>query len=442
MSIYGAMFSGVSGISAQSQAMGMIADNISNVNTIGYKKTHASFSTLVTTAASATTYSPGGVASNPSSLIDRQGLLQSSASPTDLAISGAGFFVVNTANGQGTNAGSYLFTRAGSFNPDAQGYLRNTADYYLQGWPIDSTGALPSSRTNLTSLETVNIANLTGTATPTSTLSIDANLQSSQATAAYTFGDMSAGTVTPHFERTIQIFDSKGGTRGVTMGFFRDNALAANQWAVEIYANPSTDVTNPNGLLNAAGTSLLAFNTDGTLDTGTSNIPTTLAITTWAATLGIANSSIAIDWGVDGTSEGMTQFDSASALIKTEVNGAIFGSLSGVQIDEAGLVTAVFDNGTRRDIYKIPIARFPNANGLDNRNGNAYIQTSGSGDLSLLEGAQGGAGKIAASALEASTVDLAEEFTNMIQTQQAYSASSRIITTADEMLDELIRLIR
>jgi flagellar hook protein FlgE len=436
------MFSGVSGISAQSQAMGMIADNISNVNTIGYKKTQAAFSTLVTSAATATTYSPGGVGSSPNSLIDRQGLLQSSASSTDLAISGDGFFVVNTVNNATANSGNYLFTRAGSFDTDAQGYLKNTAGYYLQGWPVSSTGTLPSDRTNLSSLEAVNIANLTGTATPTTAMSIDANLESSQTPAAYTFGDMSAGTATPHFERTVQIFDSKGGTRGLTLGFFRDAALPANQWRVEIYANPTTDVTNANGLLNTAATSTLAFNTDGTFDATNSTLPTTLSISTWAATLGIAASSIAIDWGTDATSDGLTQFDSPSALIKTDVDGAVFGSLTGVQVGEDGLVTAIFDNGTRRDIYKIPIARFPNANGLDNRNGNAFIQTAASGDLSLLEGAQGGAGKIAAAALEASTVDLAEEFTNMIQTQQAYSASSRIITTADEMLDELIRLIR
>lgn len=442
MSIYGAMFSGVSGIASQSQAMGMIADNISNVNTIGYKRTRADFSTLVTTSTSASSYSPGGVDSSPQTLIDRQGLLQASASPTDISVAGNGFFVVNTLNNPTSTTGTYLYTRAGSFSADANGFLQNAGGYYLQGWPIDSTGALPSDRSSLTALESVNIRNLTGTATATSTMSLAINLQSSQTAAAYTFGDMSAGTVTPHFERSIQIFDSKGGTRSLTFGFFRDNALNANEWAVEIYANPATDVTNANGLLNGAGTSTLAFNTDGTFDSGNSTVPTTLSVTTWAAALGIANSSIAIDWGTDGLADGMTQFDASSSLISSDVNGAVYGGLAGVEVNDQGVVTALFENGSRTDIYKLPLAVFPNPNGLNNRSGNAYIDTTEAGDRALQEAGIAGAGLFAPSSLESSNVDLAEEFTTMIQTQRAYSASSRIITTADEMLDELIRLAR
>lgn len=442
MSIYGAMFSGVSGLASQSQAMGMIADNISNVNTIGYKRTRAEFSTLVTSSSSASSYSPGGVDSSPKSLIDRQGLLQASASPTDLSVSGNGFFVVNTLSSPTSTTGAYMYTRAGSFDTDSDGFLRNAAGFYLQGWPIDSAGALPTDRSSLNALESVNIRNLSGTATATSAMSLAVNLQSSETPAAYTFGDMSAGTVTPHFARSIQIFDSKGGTRSLTFGFFRDSALNANEWAVEIYANPSSDVTNANGLLNGAATSTLAFNTDGTLDLTNSTIPTTLGITTWATSLGIANSSLTLDWGSDGLADGMTQFDAASSLISSDVNGAVYGGLSGVEVSDEGVVTALFENGSRTDIYKLPLAIFPNANGLSSRSGNAYIETSEAGDRSLQEAGLAGAGTFAPSTLESSNVDLAEEFTTMIQTQRAYSASSRIITTANEMLDELIRLAR
>mgnify|MGYP002632793614 CR=1 FL=1 len=441
MSLYGALFSGVSALSAQSQSMGIIADNITNVNTIGYKATRADFSTLVTASGSASKYSPGGVSSNPTGLVDRQGLLQASTSPTDLAITGKGFFVVNTAQVPSGISGTYLYTRAGSFAADSNGYLKNTGGHFLQGYPYDAAGALPSNRA-LSSMESINISNLTGTATPTSTLSISANLNSDQTPVAYTFGNMSAGTVTPDFERSVQIFDSKGGSRALTFGFVRDNALAANQWSVEIYANPATDVTDTNGLLNAVGTSLLAFNTDGTIDTATSNLPTTLPITTWAAALGIANSSLAINYGTNAQADGMTQFNNPSALISSETNGAVYGALTGVSVAEDGIVTALFDNGTRQDIYKVPLALFPNVNGLEGRTGNAYIGTVSAGDLTLQDAGSGGSGLINASNLEASTVDLAEQFSIMIQTQQAYSASARIITSADEMLDELIRLAR
>ena len=150
MSLYGAMFSGVSGLAAQSQALGMISDNISNVNTIGYKGTTARFETLVTEAASRTTYSPGGVRSIPFQKIDRQGLLQGSASATDIAIVGNGFFVVNedSVPGIGDN---YLFTRAGNFTMDNSGNMTANG-YYLQGWRLDSAGNLPANTTLLTCL--------------------------------------------------------------------------------------------------------------------------------------------------------------------------------------------------------------------------------------------------------------------------------------------------
>ncbi|MBT3333954.1 MAG: flagellar hook-basal body complex protein, partial [Rhodospirillaceae bacterium] len=417
------------------------AGNITNVNTIGYKTTRAAFSTLVTNSGSATKYSPGGVSSSPQGLIDRQSLLQASTSPTDLAVTGQGFFVVNTDQVPTSTTGAYLYTRAGSFSADSNGYLRNTGGYYAQGYPYDTNGNLPSNRA-LGSLETVNISNLTGTAAATTSLSLSANLNSDTATKAYTFGNMSAGTTTPDFERSVQVIDSKGGVRALTFGFVRNNALAANQWSVEIYANPATDVTNTNGLLNAVGTSLLAFNTDGTVDTATSNLPASLSITTWAAALGVANSTIALDFGTNSQADGMTQFSTPSNLISSETNGAVFGALTGVSVSEEGVVTALFDNGTRKDIYKMPLALFPNVNGLEGTTGNAYIAAIAAGDLTLQEATTGGAGLVSASTLEASTVDLAEEFSIMIQTQQAYSASARIITTADEMLDELIRLAR
>ncbi len=176
MSIFGAMFSGVTGLNAQSQALGMIADNISNVNTIGYKGTTAQFFSLVTQAASRTTFTPGGVASSPAQGIDRQGLLQSSTSKTDIAVAGRGFFVVNQTATAGS--GQFLFTRAGAFNPDQNGNLVNTAGYYLQGWPLTNGTTLPTNTSTLSSVQTVNVANLAGTATPTSTVDLALNLPS------------------------------------------------------------------------------------------------------------------------------------------------------------------------------------------------------------------------------------------------------------------------
>lgn len=436
MSIYGALLSGVSALSAQSQALGIISDNISNTNTIGYKTSRAAFSTLVVPAQGSSAYAPGGVLSRPFAMVDRQGLLQASSSPTDLAVSGNGFFVVNTMSQPTATSGTYMFTRAGSFTTDLDGYLRNSAGLYLQGWPIDDNGNIPSNRNDLTALETVNVRRLAGTAEATTSLSVQANLYSSQPAAPYTTGDMAAGAVTPHLERSVEIFDSKGGTRTLTFGFFRDDSLGANQWAVEIYVRPASDVTNANGLVSS-GT--ITFNADGSFASTT--LPATLTINTYAAALGIAPSSIALNFGTADGTDGMTQFD-ADYDFRSTVNGAVFGSVSGVSVSEEGIVTALFTNGARKAIYKLPVAVFSNPNGLEAKTGNAWIETQVSGGFTLQEAGNGGAGLVAPGALESSTVDLANEFTNMIVTQRAYSAGTRVITTADDMLDELIRIKR
>lgn len=436
MSIYGALLSGVSALAAQSQALGIISDNISNTNTIGYKTSRANFSTLVVPTQGASSYAPGGVLARPQALIDRQGLLQASSSPTDVAVSGNGFFVVNSASQPTTTNGTYMFTRAGSFTSDLDGYLRNSAGLYLQGWPIDGNGAIPSNRNDLASLQTINLKTLAGTAEPTTTLSLQANLLSSQAAVAYATGDMAAGTVTPQFERSVEIFDSKGGSRTLTFGFVRDDSAPANEWSVEVYVRPASDVTNANGLVSS-GT--MSFNTDGSFASTT--LPATLNITTYAASLGISSSSIALNFGGAGQTNGMTQFD-ADYDFRSTANGAVFGSVSGVAIGDDGVVTALFTNGARKDIFKLPLAIFSNPNGLDAKTGNAWLETQTSGGFTLQEAGKGGSGLVAPGALESSTVDLANEFTNMIVTQRAYSAGTRVITTADDMLDELIRIKR
>jgi flagellar hook protein FlgE len=137
---------------------------------------------------------------------------------------------------------------------------------------------------------------------------------------------------------------------------------------------------------------------------------------------------------------GLTQFDSTSALNGTSLDGSLFGSVTGVSIGKDGTVTAQFSNGLSQDVFKIPIATFTNPDGLAQVNGNAYVSTKASGAANVNEAASGNAGSISAQSLEASTVDLATEFTNLITTQRAYSASARIITTANEMLQVLERL--
>jgi flagellar hook protein FlgE len=438
MSLYGALNSGVSGLNSQSQFLGIISDNISNVNTIGYKGTNARFSTLVTEQALATSFSPGGVRSKPVSSIDQQGLLQASSSPTDLAISGNGFFVVTDAASP-TTSDLRSFTRAGAFHPDANGDMVNDAGFYLQGWATDSTGTPTTANTSvLTGLETVNISGIAGSATATSTLAIGANLP---ATAA------AASTQTTN----AQIIDALGVAHN--LGLTWTKQATANVWRLTI-----TDTTNPvlasssttdSGTIafGTGGSIDVRFNGDGTLKDFDTDLDATfgdtlgsVAITSW--TTGASNSTIALNLGTADKADGMTQFGDSYSVSFVNQNGVRFGNFTGVSVDESGIMTALFDNGENLKIYKVPLVTFPNANGLDGQTGNVFIQTDKSGDYVLRSANSGTAGKIASSTLEASTTDLATEFTNMIVAQRAYSASAKVITTADEMLDELIRIKR
>ncbi len=455
MSLFASLASGVSGLGAFSSALGMISDNIANLNTIGYKETRAKFSTLVTETSSSSAFSPGGVQALPQSLISRQGLLQSSTSATDLSIDGAGFFIVSTRGEPVDQDSEISFTRAGSFTPNADGFLRNTAGFFLMGVPLDSAGNPPTNLI-LTSLQPINVSNLTSTAEATTSVALRANLQSTQAlnpaigggtyNAATVAGSMSgyaadiaAGIippvngVKPDFQTNVQVFDALGGVHTVTVAALRQ---ASNLWNVEIYVDPPADVTS--GLVGTGQISSgqVAFNGDGTINSAgtTATLLTPLAVP-WTG--GADAGTLTFDLGNDGLSDGMTQFSGKSTIISSSVNGATFGNVVGVAIDVDGVVSALFSNGLAKKVSQIPLSTFQNPDGLTRRQGNTYTVSNQSGTQNLKLAGFGGAGFLAPQTLEASTVDLAGEFTNLITVQRAFSANTKVIITVDEMLNEL-----
>lgn len=438
MSIYTALRAGVSGLTANSSALAVISDNIANVNTVGYKRSGVDFSALVNAQNSATTYNAGGVLPLTRQQISLQGSLEQSRSTTDLAISGEGFFIVSTNNQQLSNGGSVLFTRAGSFTIDSEGFMVNAQGLYLQGWPVNSDGSVVSSPTSLSAIEPVNISGVGGLAEPTQNVSINANLTSGQtdyanAQGAYDPGDMATGTITPHFESSLEVYDSLGEPRSVAFGFLK---TGPNTWRVEAYARPNTNITGggANGGLLASGT--LTFNTDGTVNAVTGTIGSAFTIP-WATSTGAAAQPITLD-----LASGMTQFANSYGVTSVTADGVPPGDLVGLVLEGDGMLTAQFSNGRARALYQIPLATFLNPNGLKADQGGAFRTTLESGLYNINASNAGGAGRIVSGALEASNVDLAAEFTNLITTQRAYSASSRIITTADEMLEELLRIKR
>jgi flagellar hook protein FlgE len=625
MSLYGALSAGVSGLNAQANNLALISDNIANVNTYGYKGSLGEFSTLVTQQSLPNSYAAGGVQFNRISEFDHQGILQSTSSPTDVAVAGQGFFVVNTTT-SATSSDQFMFTRAGSFRTDNLGNLVNTAGYYLQGWPTDPSGTpLTTNTSTLSNLQTVNISGVSGTATSTSQVHLGVNLPASDTAgtshttnvevfdslgvshdigftwtksdvnqwnyssdvppgssmiaalnssgqALYSQGQVEF-TGQPADGDTITIggttyeFDSNasvaaghtsvaiGSTLPLTLGNLAtatgDSRVTAGSSSITITqaaGQPALTVdatgtsatkqasTGPFTLpaLTAFGTGSLSFSGQpadgdtvtiggttyefdsgggvtagntavtigGTLATTLNNLKTaaadprlsvsgstlnflqtatggslavsssssaitspdfTLAPASAAVTFngngtpasfniasvnvagwdtGASDSSIALDFGAVGSTDGLTQFSTDYTVNKISQNGVQFGSFSGVSISETGVVSANFDNGLSRAIYKIPLVTFANPNGLISKNGNAFLASDNSGVAVMGAPKTGGLGSIAAGSLETSTVDLGTEFTNMIVAQRAYSANTKIITTVDDMLNELVQIKR
>ena len=479
MSISSAMLAGVTGLVSNSSALAAISDNIANSNTIGYKRVGIDFTSLVNSG-STFGYAAGGVAAQSQSIVAQQGTLQATQSPTDISLSGNGFFVATGQPTGVTPTDTRFFTRAGSFTVDDSGFLKNSAGLYLQGWPADINGNVSPDSANLNDLTSINILQVANTAQPTNSATIQANLDADQTPnagavqyetdtalspsvydmALYAAHQQDPATNTapgikPDFSITIPVSDSKGGQRNLVVDFIKSSATP-NVWHAEVRSDPAIDVAsasastdgpgviaagdvtfNSDGSINQAGTTLGGLSSSATsppvatITLGASNSGTTPS---WAVGLGAAAQTISLNLN------SITQFSANSAVTSVNRNGTAFGSLSGVTIDAKGMVTAVFDNGSTRRIAQVAIATFPNPDGLKSVNGNAYEASDKSGIYTLKQAGQAGAGQVSPSSLEASTVDLSTEFTGLITTQRAYSASSKIITTADQMLAELLNI--
>ena len=252
MSIFGAMQSGISGLAAQSSAMGSISDNIANVNTVGYKGNNVAFQTLVTKQTSTNSYSPGGVQPVSKQGINVQGLLAANSSSTAVAVSGNGFFVVNQAANPG-EGDLWAYTRAGDFGVDQNGYLKNTGGFYAQGWPLlpwdnnpnatvvninginymkayyasdGSTVYINDNIVDSRNLQPINLSNIGGTATPTQQLSFGANLPSSDP--IYDPSIPSAGG-----KNTVSalIYDSLGNSSNLSITYTKESS---NSWGMSV----------------------------------------------------------------------------------------------------------------------------------------------------------------------------------------------------------------
>jgi flagellar hook protein FlgE len=397
--------------------MDVIGNNIANVNTVGFKSSTAVFGDLLSqmvSGAGAPTATAGGTNPTQVGLGSRiaaistsftQGAAQLTGRDTDLSINGDGFFVVNK-NGQ------QLFTRAGSLAFDAEGRVTTPDGGLVQGWPAGVDGTINS---NATVSDLQMPLGQTIAPSATSTLRLGGNLNAAA----------TAGTA---LTSSIDLFDRQG--TPVTATFTMTKSATADQWTMTATA------AGPGGAPITATVSpaTITFNpANGQITNGP-----------FSLTLGGGNfpGPVNIDFGTSGTSDAFSQFSGTSSLTGLSQDGYSMGQLNGFTIGPDGVVTGVFSNGRNRSIGQIALASFSNPAGLEKVGDSSFRSTVNSGLAQVGTANSGGRGNFSGSTLEMSNVDLAREFTNLIVAQRGFQANSRVITSADELLQELVNLKR
>jgi flagellar hook protein FlgE len=414
MSLTGALSSAISALAAQSQALAMVGDNIANADTTGYKTTSALFEQMVTASSTARSYQSGGVSVMSRANITQQGLLAPRSNPYDVAIQGAGFFVVKDA------AGNTFYTRNGAFTPDNNGLLQNDG-FDLQGWRTDANGNIVGGE-NPSNLTTVNTEIAPVSAGATTKATIPSNLPADAANGAT-------------FNSSMTVYDSLGTPSSVQITWTK---TGNNTWTAA-FGNPTStsDSTVPTGTASGGPVTLNFDSTTGALSSTTPS-PPTLSVT-WND--GADTSSIALDMS------SMTQFasgESSPAMSNATIgtDGFALGQLSNVSIGKNGVVSATYSNGQTIPIYKVAVATFSDPTGLAANSDGMYTATGTSGNATYQASGEGAAGTVFGSELESSTTDTSGQFSNMISAQQAYSAASQVITTVNKMYDTLMSAMR
>ena len=402
MSLFGMMRTGSSGMNAQANRLGTVAENIANANTTGYKRASTEFSSMILPSSDGA-YNSGGVETKVRYSIGTEGAKVFTTSGSDLALDGGGFFIVEGANGQ------EILTRAGAFTQDGDGNLVNAAGYTLLGYEYGD-GADPTVVVNgFDGLSKVNLASDGLVATGSTAGSMGANLNSGDA----------VGTIST---TSLIVYDSQGNTRILDFNYEK---TADNAWTIEIIDRESGD---------SLGTQALAFDADGVLTTSPATITTTAK--TGLAGTGADLGSLEID--LSKTTQLGYKFNPDGGTI----DGNAPSKVAGFQIDDDGIVYVKYENNTLEPRYRIALANVQSPDNLVPQAGNVYSQGVDSGVIVTGFAGSGDFGNIISGALENSNVDIAEELTAMIESQRSYTANSKVFQTGADLLDVLVNLKR
>jgi len=423
MGLSSAFYTAITGLQGTSQAMTVTGNNIANSSTVGFKSSSTLFSDLLSAnIASSSGNSQVGRGSQVQTVQTNysQGGFETTESSTDLAIEGSGFFIISDPDDDTT-----LYTRNGNFSFDEDGYLVTADGYRVQGSTYNASGTLSSGILSDIQVDLVTQIE----ASQTENVTLQTNLDASAEVLNSGVFDITAPDDSSNYAATTTIYDSLGTSHLVTCYYTKVSDLV---WDWNLTVDGGDLTTGTSGVLENIGSGTLTFDSDGNLlsgDTGT----TTANILTW-------NNGSEQTQQITYTFD-TTEYDSDSTVYSQDQDGYSSGEVTDVDIAADGTVSAVYSNGETIPVAMISLASFTNPDGLDAVGSSLFTETRESGTPTI--GYPGSTqGTLITQALELSNVDLATEFVDLITIQNAYSASSKVITTTNDMLDELINLIR
>lgn len=435
MSISSSLNAGVAGLAANATRLATISDNIANSGTYGYKRATTEFESMVINQArGAGVYSAGGVRASTTRLIEERGTLVSTSNSLDLAVSGRGMLPVIPSVTLDNQMGEQplMMTTTGAFRTDSNGTLMTESGLVLLGWPANADGSIPvMPRDTVTGLEPV-IVNANQTAgDPTTEMNLGVNLPAV---------GTEAGATGDALPLSVEYFGNLGTSETLDITFTPTVPAsgASNEWTMIIKDSAQGGATIGEYVLtfddtrgNGGTLASVSVTSGGAYDAATGS----LALT-------VEGGPLTMTIGKIGYTNGLTQLSDSFAPTHITKDGSPVGNLTGVEVDENGYIKATYDTGFIRTVYQIPLVDVPNQNGLLSLDNQTFQVSPTSGSFFLWDAGDGPTGSIEGYAREGSTVDVAQELTNLIQTQRAYSSNAKVIQTVDEMLQETTNIKR
>lgn len=419
MSLYSAFYSSLSGLSTNANALNVIGNNLSNINTVGFKGSSMTFRDIFSTSLSGFSNQGNGnpiqfglgVQTNSVNQDFAQASFQSTGNALDMALQGNGFFTLQTVDGR------QVFSRAGNFTRNSDGYLVASDGSSVMGWNKDASGKVNTTAT----VAPVRIdSSTTANAFATQNIRTSVNLDASSAVGANSV-----------LTAPIQVYDSLGNTQTLIATYTK---TGVNSWSYAVTGPAGSTVTNGAGTVDFSATGGL-LDINGNPATAANNPALSI---TWGN--GAAASPIDFNLvNADGTSN-ITQFSAASTTSSSYQDGYGAGTLQNLTVSGDGLISGTFTNGQVVALAQVALSSFNNQNGLVQDGNNHWGQSLASGAPTIGLANQGGRGSVLGANLELSNVDVASEFTSLILAQRGYEANSKIVTTTDQLMQETLNL--